>query len=279
MREKSEAEKSAMSIFGFNLYAQISEVEASFTCIPYDGGGWISHKCSSGKRTLFVQANKRKKGEVIVGLKGIQTLSSSEADNEIQRVIGLIGLPDTQNNARDGGYGATKRLVWGEGRLLSDEDRESIYKELFITTYPEKDGAVSFHKSVFSSSKFKSNLSFDWDPALGGVWSLLGWGLFGLVWAFSLKYHSDERRKNPSLWSYLMEVGGILSVSVIITMIIGAGGEVCSSSDMFGCNEYSGDYREPWSISQRLEFFVKICGVILLGWWMALRGYRLTQYW
>lgn len=311
IEERMAAEKSAMSIFGFNLYAPISDIKAKFACEPMDDSEWITHECLSGNQTLYLQTmnttrcadavkTENEHGstevsapchselieEVVVGLKGIEILSASEADSEIQRVVGLIGPPDTQNNAREreyGGYGPTKRLVWGEGRLLSDLDREIIDKEFSIYIYPEdlfsleKNGPVKFHKSVFSSTNFKSKLSLGWDPALEGAFSLFRWFLLSLVWVVSLTYHSAELHEKPTLLSYLMDVGKVIFFSALITIIFGTGGEICSDSDMFGCNEYSGEYREPWSISRSLEFFVKVCGVALLGWWMALRGYRFTS--
>jgi hypothetical protein len=46
---------------------------------------------------------------------------------------------------------------------------------------------------------------------------------------------------------------------------------------MNGCTEYSGEYREPWSKNQRIEFFIQIFGVVTTAWFTAMKGYFINQ--
>ncbi|MBJ89339.1 MAG: hypothetical protein CMO98_05695 [Woeseia sp.] len=58
---------------------------------------------------------------------------------------------------------------------------------------------------------------------------------------------------------------------VVITAVAGGGGEFCEMRGIHGCEEWSGEYRDAWSIYDQGEFFIKTIIASFVGAFLAFK--------
>ena len=183
--------------------------------------------------------------------------------------------------------------MWGEWGRYDEHNIETYPQYYFRIDLYESDSdddRYSVRKTLVNNEHVKKYATFNREVIWDGVWSVIGWLFYFLIWWVIFKYHSKNLEKedlNRARWVVVRErfftLLKIVAVCGIFTLVVGQGGEMCSSTDMFGCSEYSGEYRESWSGDQKWETFVKILGVTLFAWIMALKGYKIEggrgSYW
>lgn len=300
-----EREAEGQSVLGFNRYSTLQEIQDVFQCKEYrttrdsffknSNSDWITHKCTQDGDTLFLQVSST---GTLNALRGVYERNRTEVDDEIKRIKSLIGNPtvftDTQTR---------RRYDWGQ-MGPSDTGREDGSPYFFSFQFADKpefkrgddgklflsasDDRYIISKMVINKERYKKNTSFDPKHIWDGLKFVLSWSLFLFLWWISLNWHAsrlqvESKEDKPSrtqlisrrVFTFLKIVGGCL----VLSFLIGQGGETCASYDMYGCNEGSGEYTEPWDPGTRWEFFAKILGVSLIAWVMALKGYKTDHVW
>ena len=110
-------------------------------------------------------------------------------------------------------------------------------------------------------------------------------GLFFPLFMVYVSYHLtlDDWRdhftvQKKDIASVFTDARNIVFWCAVITLLMSAGGPVCESGDMFGCDYYRDDYREPLEALAALKLFFKAvlsCGVgylfAYLRWKMSRR--------
>lgn len=61
----------------------------------------------------------------------------------------------------------------------------------------------------------------------------------------------------------------IVFCCAFLSVLMLAGAPVCESGDMFGCDYYSDNYREPMTGSDALELFLELISSAAVGYWLA----------
>jgi len=116
-----------------------------------------------------------------------------------------------------------------------------------------------------------------------GMMEYIRWLIFLGVWLFALdlfskKYAVDELRNTRQiLKERLISFIYIVFWCGLISIILSKGGPSCGSTDMYGCTEYSDEYREPWPKGKQLEYFIQIFGVVITAWIIAMKGYFIRK--
>lgn len=88
----------------------------------------------------------------------------------------------------------------------------------------------------------------------------------------------DTRRKiSRRRKVQIFQLSKIFAFCSTFTAVVGRGGEICDSFDMFGCNSESGEYMGRSSYDSSLEFFIKFFGIEVCAWGMAQTGYKLEK--
>ena len=297
-----KTETQGKSVLGFTRFSSFDEITQTYVCKKYKStgntlfansdGDWVTHSCTKEGKKLILQVRKNRGLSVI---RGIYDQNKIEAQRDLSTIISLINKPTEYRE-----FGDVRRNEWGKWGI-SDPDRNlPIY--YFRIDFEKKvlgvdSGKVVYDKqnyrvikTLVNNEKYKKYTTFDPKPIWDGVWSVIQWLLYFAIWWFTFTYHSENLPKedlNRPRWiirrERILTFIKIVLVCGFLAVVFGQGGQVCSSTDLFGCSEYSGEYREPWTDGEQWQYFVEILGIALLAWVMALKGYKIdggrVSYW
>lgn len=280
-----ENKKKGMSIFGVKPGAKLKEVQSIFNC-TVTGSDYLTHKCESGGKEINVQAVKCGKEMCIGYVSGKIRFTKEQAETEINRITKLIGPPSVVHNDNRSWKKLSsydRELIWGNKGWFHryDIDPSDIFT-IYLSVISDQEVELSkYYRNYFY---YKEVLKFDWASIEGGIYYLLGWGALVGVGLFSFNVFEGQRRKSSreqgviaNIITFGFEWLYIASISGVVTFIIGLGGSVCEAQDVFGCTEY-GEYVEPISLAGKIELFIKIFGAALLGWWFAVKNFRVERH-
>ena len=80
-------------------------------------------------------------------------------------------------------------------------------------------------------------------------------------------HHSAKKKKDRA--SFFTDGRNIVFWCAFVSFLMLAGGPVCESGDMFGCDYYSDDYREPMTGPDALKLFLELTFSAATGYWLA----------
>lgn len=80
-------------------------------------------------------------------------------------------------------------------------------------------------------------------------------------------HHSAKKEKD--ITSFFADGRTIVFWCALVSLLVSAGGPVCESGDMFGCDYYSDDYREPMTGPDALKLFLELTFSAATGYWLA----------
>lgn len=299
-------EREGKSVFGFSTFSTFSDIKKEFECEKYKDKGntifknsksdWVTHTCKNGDKKLILQLKNK---NTLTALRGIYKENRASAKLEIEKIIKLLGSPDRKIITESG-----ERIEWGQWGLYDETmDRQDLPQYFFrVDVNYEKildfsksaDQVVSFqqdqvqiYKTLINNEKYQEYTSFNRQPIWDGIFFIIQWSFLFFVWWFSLKWHVSELKneaKKPTqtqrkvILARTFTLIKIVAGCAVVSIILGQGGETCSSYDIRGCTEYSGDYRVGWTPEAAWEFFVKLFAVSLLAWIMALRGHTMDYF-
>ncbi len=286
----------AKSVFGFNRNSKLSDITKVFKCREYTSkekgnsifsngiGDWVTHQCVDGSLELLIQA--RKNGDVSA-LRGFFRATNDELAEKLSETIKLIGEPHEAREPRvaeqDGILEPQHFYKWGEWKKPDRNHNPYGSSQYFeIRAYETRDPNIKkIRLTSVDNIYYRANMTFNPEPIWEGLWDAGRWFFLFIFWLLTYKtFYSTAREDDlvgdraqvyrKRVVQFFQIVGGC----GFISLVVGAGGEVCSQQDMIGCAEYSGEYHDPWSLSEHLKFFTKILSVCLIGWYMAIRGHN-----
>jgi len=76
-------------------------------------------------------------------------------------------------------------------------------------------------------------------------------------------------RKEKDITTFFADGRTIVFWCALVSLLVSAGGPVCESGDMFGCDYYSDDYREPMTGPDALKLFLELTFSAATGYWLA----------
>ena len=292
--QKIKDEKRGKSVLEFTTLSTLNDVTKTFSCQIYNArmntlfknstDDWITHKCEKGDIKLVLQVRNNDRLSVIQAYYPQNKIILNE---NLNKVLNLIGKPNQIENFK-GELGNNRRLVsynWGQWGKYDDYDIESFPANFFqvrLSDFKNDENKYLVRKTLVNNQKFRNNMTFNPSIIWNGVYSVINWLLYFIVWWFVFQYYSNKLQDKKILgygWNLrrkqLYSIFNIFLVCALISFIIGQGGETCLYRDMFGCAEYSGEYIEPWSWKSNLEFFVKLFGISLFAWIMANKGHKI----
>lgn len=80
-------------------------------------------------------------------------------------------------------------------------------------------------------------------------------------------HHRHNKYKDKAI--FFSDGRNIVFCCAFLSVLMLAGGPVCESGDMFGCEYYSDDYREPMTGPDALELFLELISSAAVGYWLA----------
>lgn len=115
----------------------------------------------------------------------------------------------------------------------------------------------------------------------------LGSLLFPLIFVFlgfvttqdGWRKHYDARkaRKQKDRAAFIKDGRDIMFLCALVTLLMSAGGPICESGDIYGCDYFSDDYREPIAGPEVLKLFLEILLSALTGYWLAYFKWKKNQ--
>ena len=103
------------------------------------------------------------------------------------------------------------------------------------------------------------------------------WGLLLPLIVICISYVSTQEswrnhyitEKEKDVASFFTDGRNIVFWCAFVSLLVSAGGPVCESGDMFGCDYYSDDYREPMTGPDALKLFLELIFSASAGYWLA----------
>ena len=290
MDKQFDEETHGKSVLEFNRFSSFEEISRSYMCEKYEEkdsswfenpmGSWITHKCGKDDIKLILQV--RKSGAISV-LRALYKQNKNIAEADVSRILESIGKPNMVINRGDDRVSR----AWGQWGKYDDNNSKrypQYYFSVDLTEVGSDKDRYSIRKTLVNNEKVKEHITFNREVLWEGAWSILRWLGYFLIWWLVIKYQSEkleEEDMQRPRWiirrDRFFTLVKIVMGCGVATLVIGQGGETCSSRDMFGCSEYSGEYIDPWSGDQKWKYFVEILGVTLIAWIMALKGYKIER--
>jgi hypothetical protein len=291
-----DRQKEGQSVFGFHISSRFMSVEKEFECQEFTDKShtifenslldWVTHFCKKSDKTLWVQAY----GSRLTALQGSYRADRASAELEIKKIVKLLGPPrritsfnDPPSLLRPLGT-SLERLEW-EPRDGPDPSPKYLFM-VQINHTPmfgpstdvdqeasyEKD-QVEITKRLIDDDGYQQYTSFNRERIWDGIFFLIQWSFYFLVWWFSLKWHvkqleieakeaAQTRGKTilariKTIWLILV---GCAFVSAIAFYVGSEAWEVFVTE--LGISYAGSSY---WGL------FVKLLGISLFAWIMAFR--------
>jgi hypothetical protein len=299
LSQKLKKVRKAFSLFGVEQFSEFRAVNINFSCRELtDDDNYsptYSHQCTDTDKKIWIRVAKSQHGDkepvpVVAAYAGTYQVSLDQFKKEKQYLVDIAGSPDTVEFDKSGEAGIRKneeklfisqRLTWGGKNYYYDSGFGYEPDTFRFFARPTKKGTVKITR-VFHSGIYPVPVRIDFEESAANIiFDLLPAGFLFVIGYLSFYYHKEHYAniavtspRSLGVRGLIYDLLMLLLPCLVLAALAGGGGEICNSSDMFGCTEHSGDYVEAKPGTYIVESFFKFFIVALIGWWISFSKFR-----